>query len=156
MTERILIVDDDTDALEVYDVNSGTFQMCTANITQAVAVNPVLLGTWGGEWLLALPLVAGALLAYRRERLLAMAVLARLCGHSWAASWLLLALAVTWFAPTISDFRVANVNRLQLGLLALHLWVSARARLRGRHVCAGVVLGLAVTITLLKGLAAHA
>jgi len=75
---------------------------------------------------------------------LAMLVLARLAGHSWTTTWLLLALAGSFFAPTISDFRVGNVNRLQLFALALYLGVSASRRLPARHLWAGAVLGLAV------------
>ena len=57
---------------------------------------------------------------------------------------LLFTLAAAWFAPTISDFRVGNVNRVQLGLLALSLGLSAWGRLPARNVWGGVVLGLAV------------
>lgn len=47
-----------------------------------------------------------------------------------------------WFAPLLSDIRVANVNQLQLGLLALFL-VFQRLNNRLGNFIGGLVLGLA-------------
>lgn len=73
---------------------------------------------------------------------LAVLGLARLAGLSWSAGALLVAFLLTFFAPTLSDLRVGNVNRLQLAALALSLLAGAR---RGAwQIAAGFVLGLSV------------
>ncbi len=74
---------------------------------------------------------------------LAAAALARTAGLSWAPVALFVCLVVGWFAPTVSDTQVGNVNRLQVALVALYLWIGGRERLAGRDLLAGVVLGLA-------------
>jgi hypothetical protein len=73
---------------------------------------------------------------------LAVLGLARLAGLSWSGGALLAAFLVTFFAPTLSDMRVGNVNRLQVAALALALVAGAR---RGAwQLAAGFALGLAV------------
>lgn len=73
---------------------------------------------------------------------LAVIGLARLAGMGWCGGALLAAFLVTFFAPTLSDMRVGNVNRLQLAALSLALVLGAR---RGAwQLAAGFVLGLAV------------
>lgn len=73
---------------------------------------------------------------------LAILGLSRLAGLSWSAGALLAAFLFTFFAPTLSDTRVGNVNRLQVAALALSLVAGAR---RGTgQLAAGFVLGLAV------------
>jgi hypothetical protein len=49
-----------------------------------------------------------------------------------------------WFEPFRSDLRVGNVNQIQLGFLAVFLWVQSQRGIPYRHAVAGVVLGLAV------------
>jgi len=49
-----------------------------------------------------------------------------------------------WFEPFKSDLRVGNVNQIQLGFLAVFLWVQSQSGIPYRHAVAGVVLGLAV------------
>ena len=74
-----------------------------------------------------------------------LATFARLAGLSWSAAALLVTLGVGWFAPALSDVRVGNVNRVQLGWLALYLGLASCRRLGGgRNVVAGLVLGLGV------------
>ncbi|HVS17987.1 MAG TPA: glycosyltransferase 87 family protein, partial [Planctomycetota bacterium] len=68
--------------------------------------------------------------------------LARLAGLSWSAGALLVAFLLTFFAPTLSDMRVGNVNRLQLAAIAGVVLVGAR---RGAwQFAAGFLLGLSV------------
>jgi hypothetical protein len=74
---------------------------------------------------------------------LAVLALARIAGLSWSAGALLAAFLITWFAPTLSDTRVGNVNRLQAAALGLYLWIATRERLPWRDLAAGVVLGAA-------------
>jgi hypothetical protein len=90
-------------------------------------------------------------LAYGIYRLLCMAcmvyavaTLAGLFRFSAAASALLFAALTAYFAPYLSDVAVANVNQVQLGLLALFLWVESRRDLGSRHLLGGAVLGSAV------------
>lgn len=73
---------------------------------------------------------------------LGLALLARLSGQSWLAAGLLVAAATAWFSPALSDARVGNVNRLQVGVLAVYLLLASRTW-RGRDVAAGAVLGMA-------------
>lgn len=74
---------------------------------------------------------------------LAVACMCRILGYSLPATALWLVLLLLWFQPALSDMRVGNVNRVQLGLLALFLWIESRTGWRWRHVVAGVVLGSA-------------
>ncbi len=48
------------------------------------------------------------------------------------------------YAPYRSDLRVGNVNLIQLGLLALVLWVGTLPRRPWRDPAAGAILGMAV------------
>jgi hypothetical protein len=57
-------------------------------------------------------------------------LIARMCGHSWVCSLLFLVLFTWCFDPFESDLRVGNVNRLQLGFIALVLWFLSRPRHR--------------------------
>ncbi len=68
-----------------------------------------------------------------------------LLGHLLGASPLALALwlvaLLSWFNPQFDDVLVGNVNRLQLFLLVLCVWIETRARSPAGRVCAGVLLG---------------
>jgi len=69
--------------------------------------------------------------------------IAWLLGFSPASCALLVMLFLSWFGPALSDSRVVNVNRLQLGMLAAYLLVRSRHRWASRDLIAGFVLGLA-------------
>jgi hypothetical protein len=69
--------------------------------------------------------------------------LCRLNGHSWPATAALIAAFTFWFEPSASDLQVGNVNGIQLGVLALFLWVQRGLRWRARDVLGGLLLGLA-------------
>jgi hypothetical protein len=70
--------------------------------------------------------------------------LARLFGHPpWLALLLTALVCSPLFEPFRSDQRVANVNRLLLGGVALHLWLRSR-RGDATLVGAGAALGLLV------------
>ncbi len=60
------------------------------------------------------------------------------------AQLLALAFACTWFGPFSSDTRSANVNRLQLVLVALLIWLLAADARPRRDTAAGAVLAFAV------------
>ncbi len=83
------------------------------------------------EWLSCAALVGGML------------ALARGLGASWGSAALAALLAVAAFAPSDSCARVGNVNRLQLGLLALILFAQ-RGGTRAGDFAAGVLWGLGV------------
>jgi len=57
---------------------------------------------------------------------------------------LALAFACTWFGPFSSDTRSANVNRLQLALVALLIWLLAADATPRRDAAAGAVLAFGV------------
>jgi hypothetical protein len=73
----------------------------------------------------------------------AVAILGRLLGYSWLGTLAAAVLFSDWFEPFLSDVRVGNVNRLELGLVALFLGVSARPG-RARHVLGGALLAFGV------------
>lgn len=75
---------------------------------------------------------------------LGLLLLARLLRYSWTAVGLLIALVTPWFAPLASDLGVMNVNRLQLGTVALVAWLAARGG--SRLVVAAALLGAAVLV----------
>lgn len=75
--------------------------------------------------------------------LLAIAVLCRVLAYPPAAGILALVVFLNWFAPTLSDAHVGNVNRLQLAMLAFFLAVESWS-FTWRHVLGGFVLGCAV------------
>ncbi|HEV8114064.1 MAG TPA: glycosyltransferase 87 family protein [Planctomycetota bacterium] len=79
-----------------------------------------------------------SLLAYAA----AIALLARLLGFSLTAGLLAVAALLQWFNPFVDDVIAGNVNRLQLLVVALFLALECGPRFRGRHVVAGVVLGM--------------
>jgi hypothetical protein len=84
--------------------------------------------------------------AFQRVSLLAyaaaIAILARLLGFSLTAGLLAVAALLQWFNPFVDDVIAGNVNRLQLLVVALFLAFECDARFRGRHVVAGVLLGV--------------
>ncbi len=67
--------------------------------------------------------------------------LARLLGHGAALGLVLLALAGYAFQPLKADIRVGNVNQLQLGAIALYLWLSSRPDRSLVQIAAGLLLG---------------
>jgi hypothetical protein len=69
--------------------------------------------------------------------------MARAAGLAPVSAVLLIAFSAAWFAPALSDARVGNVNRLQLGLLGLFVALAARAgpTSRWRALAAGALLG---------------
>jgi hypothetical protein len=73
---------------------------------------------------------------------LAIIGLSRLLGYSAVAAMAAIVVFMDWFQPLLSDVRVANVNQLQLGVLALFLWFQSRRELRAHNLLAGLVLGL--------------
>jgi hypothetical protein len=88
---------------------------------------------------------------YRAFRLLSLAALAlgllaiaRLAGLDVTTAALLLAFVAYSFQPLKSEIRVGNVNQLQLGLIALYLWLSSGGRRGRRQLCAGALLALMV------------
>ncbi len=58
--------------------------------------------------------------------LFAIVALCRLFKYSVIRTMFFLVLFAAWFEPFFSDVRVANVNQIQLGLLALFLWFQAK------------------------------
>jgi hypothetical protein len=88
------------------------------------------------------------LLAYKIICLLAtiaaILLLGAALGYSPARALLVLAYVLLLFEPLRSDIRVANVNQLQLFLIALYLWLGADTRRSWRVVAAGFVLVLAI------------
>jgi len=74
----------------------------------------------------------------------AIAVLCRLFKYSVIRTMFFLVIFAAWFEPLFSDVRVANVNQIQLGLLALFLWLQARYALRIKDFLGGIALGFTV------------
>jgi hypothetical protein len=70
-------------------------------------------------------------------------VLCRLAGASWPTSLLVAGIVAIAFEPHRSQLRVANVNHVQLALVAAFLWLATR-RARAADVGAGALFGLAV------------
>jgi len=83
--------------------------------------------------LLGLACTAGSLL-----------LLGRLFGYSLAAALALLVLVAQWFLPLYTEMRLANVNRLQLAMLALFLWNQRSPPSTRRDLLGGFLLGFAV------------
>jgi hypothetical protein len=69
--------------------------------------------------------------------------LCRSSGHSWPAAAALVAAFIFWYEPTVSDLQVGNVNGIQLGVLALFLWLQHGVEWRRRDLLGGLLLGLA-------------
>jgi len=74
----------------------------------------------------------------------AIVVLCRLFKYSVIRTMFFLVLFVAWFEPFFSDVRVANVNQIQLGLLALFLWFQTRYAWRMKDFLGGIILGFTV------------
>jgi hypothetical protein len=72
----------------------------------------------------------------------ALLVLCRLLRYPAAGTIVAIAAFSAGFAPVLADVRVGNMNQLQLALLAVFLWCTARSR----PVAAGAVLGFAVLL----------
>jgi len=73
-----------------------------------------------------------------------MAMLCQLSGYSPAASAIALVFFLAAFGPTASEVSVGNVNRIQIALIALFLWLQHRSDRPARYLAAGFVLGLTV------------
>lgn len=74
----------------------------------------------------------------------AIGILSRSLRYSAVAGLAAIVVFMDWFQPLLSDMRVANVNQIQLALLALFLWLQSKYGLRGRSFFGGLVLGFAV------------
>jgi hypothetical protein len=74
----------------------------------------------------------------------AVALLCRLLGYSLPAALLAISYLTFAFAPLRWDAVVGNVNQLQLGGLAVYLWLLTRARRPWQHLAAGALLGLMI------------
>jgi len=72
------------------------------------------------------------------------ALLCRVAGYSPAAGAVAVAFSLAAFGPTVSDASVGNVNRVQIALVALFIWLLGAARRPARHFLAGIVLGIAM------------
>jgi hypothetical protein len=70
--------------------------------------------------------------------------LARLVGHGATLALLLLALVTHAFQPLEADIRVGNVNQLQLGGIAVYLWLSSRPDRSRLQIAAGALLAAMV------------
>lgn len=70
--------------------------------------------------------------------------MSRMLGYSVWAGLTAVVLLTYRFQPLLSDIRVANVNQIQLGLLALFLFALSRRDLRTRSFLGGLILGFAV------------
>jgi hypothetical protein len=68
----------------------------------------------------------------------------RLLGYSAATSLAILLPVLVWFTPLYSSLNVANVNGVQLGLLALILWLLSRHAQTPYLFAASLVIGLLV------------
>jgi hypothetical protein len=68
----------------------------------------------------------------------------KLLGYSPAMTLAAAVVFTDLFEPLLSDVRVANVNQLQLGLLASFLLIKNGRRLPGHDFLSGLILGLAV------------
>ncbi|MFC1621149.1 glycosyltransferase family 87 protein [Candidatus Omnitrophota bacterium] len=97
----------------------------------------------------------GSLLDYERDfriylllrlfcAVFAIVVLCRLLRYSAAASMAFVIIFTAWFEPFLSDLRIANVNQIQLGLLALFLFIQSRYKWRIRDFLGGFILGLSL------------
>lgn len=74
----------------------------------------------------------------------AILLVCRLARLPLAASLALLAFLAFFFGPFQAEARLGNVNRVQLAMIALFLWIQGRDRWRPRDVVSGFVLGLSV------------
>jgi len=74
----------------------------------------------------------------------AVGLIGRTLGLPIHAQLLALAFACTWFGPFSSDTRSANVNRLQLLLVALVIWLLSASPRPRRDAVSGAVLAFAI------------
>lgn len=74
----------------------------------------------------------------------AVLVIGRLLKFPLAVSLLFLSYFVSYFEPYLSEMRVANVNQIQLALLALFLWIQSRPEWKASDFFGGIVLGFIV------------
>jgi len=119
----------------------------------SAASRRAVLETYSTPWLYALFGVAASgdyerdLDRFQLASLAALAAgvwwMARAAGLTRTSTALLITFAAAWFAPALSDVRVGNVNRLQLGLLGLSIALASGERGgAARDLAAGTVLGL--------------
>jgi hypothetical protein len=73
----------------------------------------------------------------------AILVFCQLLGYPFTAAMAAVVVFTSWFGPFLSDIRVANVNQIQLGMLALYLWVQNRHAWGASNFLGGLVLGFA-------------
>lgn len=86
------------------------------------------------------------LVSYRALSLLCLifsvVMLCRLLGYCLVPTFLAVPLFTSFFAPSLSDLTVGNVNHLQLAGLVLFLWLSRRFPTTTGHLLGGFILGL--------------
>jgi hypothetical protein len=75
----------------------------------------------------------------------AVLLLGRALGYSWAMACLWLGALLTWFGPFFGDVEVGNVNRFQLLLIAAYVWLQQREHVLTRDLVGGIVLSAMIT-----------
>jgi hypothetical protein len=76
---------------------------------------------------------------------LAVLLLGRALGYSLSLGCLWLGVLLSWFGPFFSDVEVGNVNRLQLLLIGVYLWLRTRGNPWASDLVGGVVLSAMIT-----------
>lgn len=76
--------------------------------------------------------------------LLGLVLLARVAGLSETSTLLVMAALLWWFLPLRNDTIDSNVNRLQLGVVGLSLWLSHRWQHGGVQFAAAALIGALV------------
>jgi hypothetical protein len=71
-------------------------------------------------------------------------LLCHLTGYPPAAGAIAVVFFLAVFGPTASDVSVGNVNRIQIALIAVFLWLQSRSGRPARYFTAGFVLGLTI------------
>jgi len=71
-------------------------------------------------------------------------VMCRLFGYSTATSLAFMIPLLVWFTPNHIDLREGNVNSVQLGVVALLLWLQSRSASMRYLFASGMVIGLLV------------
>lgn len=74
----------------------------------------------------------------------AVLLLCRVMQYDWLAACLWLTFLFMWFGPFFSDVEVGNVNRIQLLMIAVFLWLQARQNPWVRDLLGGALLALMV------------
>ena len=74
----------------------------------------------------------------------AIMTLSKLLRFPFTVSMLFLVFFTTCFDPYLSDLRVANVDQIQLGFIALFLWLQSRYDLKAHNFLGGIVLGILI------------